>query len=34
MALSGMTPTQASGIELKLEGNRWMSMIAQSVYKK
>ena len=31
MALHGMTPAQAAGIELNLGDNRWMSMIEQTV---
>ena len=31
MALHGMTPAQAAGIDLGLGRYRWMSMIEQSV---
>lgn len=31
MALDGKTPVEAAGINLNLKGNRWLSIIEQSV---
>ena len=33
MALNGQTPAQAAGIDLRLEGNRWMALIREASKK-
>jgi hypothetical protein len=33
MALDGQTPAEAAGIDLKLDGNKWMELIRQARQK-
>ncbi len=34
MALDEQTPAQAAGIDLKLDGNKWMELIRQATPKR